>query len=210
MISLQKLFGRSHIFYDLLGMSAEEGLNSVVALKKLFTEPASSAQNLDAFILSRRKDKKITERISEELCRRFVTELDREDIEALSNALYRIPKTVEKIAERYWICRPHLTVGEFGKHLQMMEDATSTVVEIVRELAKKLHLEKIQDQNARLQHIEGQADKHMLELLGEIYRGKYEPLQAMMLRDLYELMEKVIDRCRDAGNVVAHVVLKYT
>ena len=50
----------------------------------------------------------------------------------------------------------------------------------------------------------------MLELLAEIYSGKYEPLQAMMLRDLYELMEKVIDRCRDAGNVVAHIVLKYT
>ena len=92
----------------------------------------------------------------------------------------------------------------------MMEDATSTVVEVIRELAKKLHLEKIQDQNARLQHIEGQGDKHMLELLAEIYSGKYEPLQAMMLRDLYELMEKVIDRCRDAGNVVAHIVLKYT
>jgi hypothetical protein len=25
---------------------------------------------------------------------------------------------------------------------------------------------------------------------------------------LYELMEKVIDRCRDAGNVVMHIVLK--
>lgn len=210
MISLQKLFGRSHIFYDLLEQSAEEGRNSVLALKKLFSEPASPSQNLDAFILSRRKDKKITERISEELCRTFITDLDREDIEALSNALYRIPKTVEKIAERYWICRPHLKTSEFTKHLQMMEDATSTVVEVIRELAKKLHLEKIQDQNARLQHIEGQGDKHMLELLAEIYSGKYEPLQAMMLRDLYELMEKVIDRCRDAGNVVAHIVLKYT
>ena len=210
MISLQKLVGRSHIFYDLLEQSAEEGRNSVLALKKLFSEPASPSQNLDAFILSRRKDKKITERISEELCRTFITDLDREDIEALSNALYRIPKTVEKIAERYWICRPHLKTSEFTKHLQMMEDATSTVVEVIRELAKKLHLEKIQDQNARLQHIEGQGDKHMLELLAEIYSGKYEPLQAMMLRDLYELMEKVIDRCRDAGNVVAHIVLKYT
>jgi uncharacterized protein len=35
-------------------------------------------------------------------------------------------------------------------------------------------------------------------------------MQAMMLKDLYELMEKVVDRCRDAGNVVASIVLKHS
>ena len=33
----------------------------------------------------------------------FVTDLEREDIEALASALYKIPKTVEKIAERSMI-----------------------------------------------------------------------------------------------------------
>jgi uncharacterized protein Yka (UPF0111/DUF47 family) len=31
-----------------------------------------------------------------------------------------------------------------------------------------------------------------------------------MLRDIYDLMEKVIDRCRDAGNVLSTIVLKYS
>jgi len=30
----------------------------------------------------------------------------------------------------------------------------------------------------------------------------------MVLKDIYELMEKVIDRCHDAGNIVMHIVLK--
>ena len=30
----------------------------------------------------------------------------------------------------------------------------------------------------------------------------------MMVRDLYDLLEKVIDRCRDAGNAISHIVLK--
>jgi hypothetical protein len=29
-----------------------------------------------------------------------------------------------------------------------------------------------------------------------------------MLKDLYELLEKVVDRYRDAGNVITHIVLK--
>ncbi len=210
MISLQKLFGKSDVFYDLLEQSAEEARHSVAALKKLLDHPPSPALNLDDFVLARRKDKQITARINEELCRTFVTELEREDIEELSNALYKIPKTVEKIAERYLICGACLKGADFSPHVRMMEDAAVVVVEMVRQIRKKLHLEKVKDQNARLQHIEGQADKLILEVLREIFSGKHEPLTAMALRDLHELMEKVIDRCRDAGNVVSHIVLKYT
>ena len=30
----------------------------------------------------------------------------------------------------------------------------------------------------------------------------------IVLKDLYELLEKIIDRCRDSGNVIAHIALK--
>jgi uncharacterized protein Yka (UPF0111/DUF47 family) len=48
----------------------------------------------------------------------------------------------------------------------------------------------------------------MVEFLSDLYSGRYEALRAMVIRDVFELMEKVIDRCRDAGNVVTHIVLK--
>ena len=35
------------------------------------------------------------------------------------------------------------------------------------------------------------------------------PKHIIFLRDLYELLEKVIDRCRDAGNIILQIVLKY-
>jgi uncharacterized protein Yka (UPF0111/DUF47 family) len=33
-------------------------------------------------------------------------------------------------------------------------------------------------------------------------------VQVVVIKDLYELMEKVVDRCRDAGNIVLQIVLK--
>jgi hypothetical protein len=60
----------------------------------------------------------------------------------------------------------------------------------------------------RLQAVESEADDVLMRLLGEVYNGRCEPLQAMLVRDLYDLLEKVIDRCRDAGNVISHIVLK--
>ena len=52
---------------------------------------------------SRRKDKQITQELTEQLCKTFITPLEREDIQALAAALYKIPKTVEKIGERILI-----------------------------------------------------------------------------------------------------------
>ncbi len=161
-------------------------------------------------MLSRRKDKKIKEQIDEAICKVFVSELEREDVEALSNALYKIPKTVEKIAERFLICSGRIQGVEFNKQLSMMTSAAATVVEMVRQLRQKLHLERIQDLNDKLQLIEGQADKLVLELLRDLYSSKSDAIQVIMLRDLYDLMEKVVDRCRDAGNVVSLIVLKYS
>ena len=66
------------------------------------------------------------------------------------------------------------------------------------------------EKNARLQTIEGDADKLELELLRDLYHGDYAPKQIIFLGELYELLEKVIDRCRDAGNIILQVVLKYS
>ncbi len=209
MISLQKFFGKTDVFYDLLERSAEEARHSVQALKTLF-DSSFTPDSLEAFKEVRRKDKMITEQINEALCKTFVTELEREDIEQLSNALYKIPKTVEKIAERYVICADRVSGAEFARHMGMIETAADTVVAMVKELRKKLHLERMKEMNAKLQQVEGEADKLIMELLRDLYHGGHDTLRVIMLRDLYDLLEKVVDRCRDAGNVLSQIVLKYT
>lgn len=209
MISLQKLFGKTDIFYDLLEASALEARAAVASLIHLVAQ-APADRNMDDLILTRRKDKAITEKIDEALCRVFVSDLEREDVEALSNAIYKIPKTVEKIAERIMIAPDRLIGIDLSTHMKMKQEAIDTVVTIVQELRKKLNLERVKDLNAKLQYIEGEADKLMLDMLRDLYSGRHDPVSVIYLKDLYDLLEKIYDRCRDAGNVVSHIVLKYS
>jgi uncharacterized protein Yka (UPF0111/DUF47 family) len=207
MISFQKIFGKSDVFYDLLESSASHARESVQSLHKLLSDP-NAPQNLDAFVASRREDKKITQQIDEALCKTFVTELEREDIEALANALYKIPKTVEKIAERILICSTRLAGVDFSRQVKFMDAAAEIVLTMVVDLRKKMHLERVKGLNDKIQQVEGEADKLMVECLRTLYSTEKDAVQVVILKDLYDLMEKVVDRCRDAGNVVAHIVLK--
>ena len=92
--------------------------------------------------------------------------------------------------------------------MQLLEQATNTVLQMVRELRAKSHLEKVKEQNDILQKIEGEADDLILARLKELYRLETQPVKLIILKDLYELLEKVVDRCRDAGNVISNIILK--
>jgi uncharacterized protein Yka (UPF0111/DUF47 family) len=207
MFSLQKLLGKEDKFFSLLEASAEEARASVEALVKLSKE-LDKPVAIDELAYSRRKDKQITRQISEAVYTTFVTALEREDIDELSNALYKIPKTVEKFTERVLIAPEQVRGIDFSKQVGRLERATVIVVELVKSLRHGMDLEKIKDLNDKLQFLEGEADKHMMALYQDLFSGKHEPLQVIVLKDLYELLEKVIDRCRDAGNVIAQIALK--
>lgn len=207
MFSLQQLLGKGDKFFDLLEASAEEARSSVHSLVNFLNNP-KEAPVMEDFVLTRRKEKRIAEQISGELVKTFVTGLEREEIEALSNALYKIPKTVEKFVERYGLAVSQLKGVNFAPQAELVEKTTEILVEMVKHLRKIPPLERIKELNDRLQYLEGEADKVMLALLRDVYAGKFEPIQALIVKDLYELLEKVVDRCRDAGNVVTHIVLK--
>ncbi len=207
MFSLQQIFGKGDRFYRLLEEAAEEAHQSVRLVIQLIKSPRDT-KSLDDLVLARRKEKRIGEQISEELVKTFVTGLEREDIEALSLALRKIPKTAEKFAERLVLAAPKLEGVEFMRQAEMMEKSTEVILTMVRQLRDMKHLEKLKEANDKLQYIEGEADKLMLELIKDLYSGRYDAIRAIIIRDLYELIEKVIDRCRDAGNVVMQIVLK--
>ena len=209
MFSLQKLLGKDDKFFALLEASSEEARHCVQALNKVLSHP-NKPPSLDEFHGAKEADKKITERINEALVTMFVSQLEREDIEVLSAALYKIPKTVEKFAERFIISAPVVKGTDFSRHVALLDAATSRVVELVKLLREigSGRLDQAKQMNGMLQQIEGEADNLILETLKDLYSGKHDATKVMAMKDLYELLEKTIDRCRDAGNIVTHIVLK--
>ena len=209
MFSLQKLLGKEDKFFNLLEASAEEARTSVQALVKM-GKSLDAPVPADEFAYPRRKDKEITRQISEAVYTTFVTALEREDIEELSNALYKIPKTVEKLSERIRL-GPHLLKGvDFSTQLDLLARGTDLVLDLVKSLRGGMNLDNVKELNDKLQFLEGEADKHMVTLYRDLFSGKYDPLRVIFLKDLYELLEKTIDRCRDAGNVISHIALKHS
>jgi len=211
MFSIGKILGHDEKFFDLLEASAQQADSSVHHLVDLLAklEQKDFSRDLAGFVESRREDKRITQQLTEELSKTFITPLEREDIQALAAALYKIPKTVEKIGERILICPEELQGRSFRKQVELLDQAAEAVLAMVKQLRKGTDIRTAREMNDKLQAIEGEADELELELLRDLFHGDYEPKHIIFLRDLYELLEKVVDRCRDASNIILQVVMKY-
>ncbi len=207
MFSLQTIFGKGDKFYGLLEASADAARQSTRALIVMLNQKSASP-SLDEFRLARRREKDVMAQISQALVNTFVTAIEREDIEALSGALYKIPKTVEKFAERYVLFADQLVDLDYASRAAMLERATEIIVEMVRQLRRGMKLEEMKALNDRMQAIESEADRLILELYKDLFADTSNASRLLLRKDLFELLEKAIDRCRDAGNVIYTIVLK--
>ena len=207
MFSLQTIFGKGDKFFGLLEQSAEAAHESAKALHALVTQ-ADHAPVMAAFAATRAREKALAAQISEELVNTFVTALDREDIEALNSALYKIPKSVEKFAERYDIVSARLQGVDFGQRALVLERSTTVVAEMIGELRRGLRIDPVKKLQDRLQALESEGDRMLLAPYRTLYVEGSDAMKAMLAKDLFELIEKAIDKCRDVGNIVYSIVLK--
>ena len=196
MFSLQTIFGQGKQFYSLFNEAADAAYDSTKALHAMLRERARQP-SMEPFKTARQR-----ERVDS-----FITPFEREDIEALGSALYKIPKQVERFADRYALAQHRLEGIDFAPRAAMLEQAAGVVVEMVRELPT-LRLEPMKSLNDRLRVIEMEADRLILELHRDIYSGNLEASEMFLLKEFFEIMEKAIDRCREAGVVSYEIVLK--
>jgi len=207
MISFQRLLGREDEFFGLLEASAQQACHAVDVLKTVLSRRELMPM-MQEFADARSKEKRITEEISERLITTFVTPMEREDIEALAEALYKIPKIVEKFAQRYSIVAGQMQDVDFSKQIVLMERAVNLVLKMVQALRVGRDLGGVKALQIELQTAESEADDVLLEMERAFYQPGFPALKAVILKDLFSLNEKVVDRCRDAGNVVSNVLLK--
>ncbi len=207
---LNFIFGRDKRFFELLENGALAARESATIVNKLLAAVGHGPTEtlLGDLAQSRRKHKRIAQEISEELTKVFATPLEREDIEALSAALYKISKVVEKVGERLVICPPGTKLSTVQKELSTIEHACTVVESLVGTLRHGANLDKIKDGYERVQSLEGDADKLLLQHLRELYHSDQDARLLIYWKDLYDLLERTTDRCRDVGNVVFHIVLK--
>ncbi len=143
-----------------------------------------------------------------ELCRSYITPFDREDIQEFSSQLYKITKTMEKVRERMELHGLSSHREDFSRQTALIVLEAEAMNAMVQDLSKGKNLQ-IQEKVATLQDMELKGDAILGELLVTLFNEGHSTRDLILRKDIYDMLEKVIDRYRDAAGVALQIVLKH-
>lgn len=209
MISIQRLTGRPTEFFGLLEDSARLGADAARALRAVVTGQGGGKPDLTAVSEARRRDKEVYLQLDGLLSRVFATPIEREDLAAIGQKLYKLPKNIEKFAERYEIVHDKVADTDFSVVLGMLERAAEIVGLMVGSLARSPNaLAEINGMKARISQINAEAGHVILNAERRLYSAGVPPLTAIVTKELYDLLTDCLDTCRSIGGTLALAVLK--
>ncbi len=170
-------------------------------------DSATRAQASQNIIDARLRSKDIAAQITAELCRSYVTPFDRDDIQDFSATLYKIPKIIEKVKERLDL--HGLEGADFMGQVDVIVQEAAAMNDLVGDLVRKTDTRRIQDKVRVLYDLEARGDAMLGQNLAQLFQTHTEARALILRKDIYDMLEKVIDRYRDAAGVALQIVLKH-
>jgi len=194
-----------------------EGLSSQAHMcavhLKTFVESADPAEQIRAgteITACKARAKEQAAQVTAELCRTYITPFDREDIQEFCEQLYRITKTMDKIRERLELHNIISDEGDFARQVELIVEESEAMQDIVEALTKKGGEKAIIGKVATLHQLEAHGDEVLGQLLKNLFKGDRDVRDLILRKDIYDMLEKVLDRYRDAAAVALQIVLKHS
>ena len=193
-------------FYDLFERAGQNALECARQAEIRFRDyPNSSVTQADVKAIETTADG-ITHDLIQLLNTQYVTPFDREDIYALATKLDDVVDYIEEVSD---------LLGLYG-----IESSTTHAVEqcgiLVRAaeqlalvLSRLKGLRGIQEPLVELKRLEDEGDRIVHDAIAALFRDdRIDPLIVIRWKDIYEGLERAIDSCETAANVVANVAVK--
>jgi predicted phosphate transport protein (TIGR00153 family) len=207
----QKLMPREDNFFALFARHSEVVLAGAKSLREMLEGGDAVARNYKT-VMDREQDAdNITRDVLIAVRRSFITPFDRGDVKdlitSLDNAIDQMQKTAKTIVL--------FDQNTFTSLQQQMGDAIVTAAGLVQEAVPLLssintNAGRISRLTEKISQIEGQADELHDAGLQELYRAN-QPSNSMAFFigvEIYDHLEKVVDRFDDVANEIHGIVLE--
>lgn len=147
----------------------------------------------------------ITAGIIRDLNRTFATPLDREDIYALATELSLVVERMDEAVDLIVIYNVAKLPKQFARQVDLVQRCAELTAEAMGRLPERAELAEYWTEIRRL---EANGDKQYRRILAKLYDGRYEPFEALKLRDIISAMESAIDGFAAVANTVEQIVVK--
>lgn len=201
-----RLIPREEKYFDLFNQMASGIAECAALLKKLFEDFDRHAEYAAEIKQVEHKCDEITHDIVRRLNQTFITPIDREDIHALSSKLDDIVDDMDYVARRTILYRIEQPTPYAVQLSDVLVRLAAKIKSAVAQLDKGYR--GVLEDCVAIHDLENKGDMIHHEAVAELFAKEKDPIRLLKWKELYEKLERSIDRCEDAANVLEAIALK--
>ncbi len=204
-----RFFPKVSKFFDLFEKQSNIVKDAAIILDSIFKNFTGVPEKCEKIIQLEIEGDDLSREISSQLSLSFITPLDREDIHSINMGQEDVLNAIKSVASRIGLYR-------FGTVKPSAVELVENLREIVEETEIMLH--KLGSKKATEEHskniiaISNQSEMQLLLALGEIYDSNpgdsKEVLQVLMWNQIYNRIERALNKAGTLANIIEGVSIK--
>jgi uncharacterized protein len=197
---------RTGEFFVLFARAGENALEVARLVERRFREHPNSGVTQEQVKAAETAGDAITRDLITLLNTQYLTPFDREDIFMLATEIDDVVDYLEEASD---------LLGLYGVEMPTRHavEQCTIIVAAVEQLATACDnlkgMRGVQQALVELKSLEDQGDRVLRDALASLFRdGRIDPLIVIRWKDIYEALERGLDACETAANVIANIVVK--
>jgi predicted phosphate transport protein (TIGR00153 family) len=197
--------GRFFTFFSEHAALIVQGAVELKAMMDDMRETESRARNIK--ILENKADT-VTHQTIQLLHQTFITPIDRDEIHQLITRMDDILDLMEDVSQSVFLYDIHHIPDEAKRLAEICVVCTERVGAAVKLLDNMANAEQILKICGEIDRYETNADKVLRAAMAKLFRTEPDTRELIKLKEIYEHLETVTDKCEDVANIIEGIVLE--
>jgi len=196
------------VFFNLLEQQAELVLDAAELFKRMINDYSSFGVKIKRMRALEHEGDELVHEMFHKLNKTFITPIDHEDISKLTSTYDDILDYIDAVTNKIYLFKIKNPDG-------VIKDFADIIVKLVKEVngalehIRKIKQEEMEKKFKEVHKLENEADDLCDNAIAKLVQEK-DAVKILIMKDIYEFLESITDKCEDVCLVLQDVVMKNT
>jgi predicted phosphate transport protein (TIGR00153 family) len=196
-------------FFDMTAEQVKVISDAVSYLKKMIEKEDYSEENVKKIKELEQQCDTLSHEIIDILNETFITPIDREDIHKIVNEIDDIMDLINVVANRLYIYKIKTVKNTyFPEFLENITDAVNAVKNAILSLKDIKKPRRILEYCIEINRLENSGDSIREKAIMELFEKEKDPIEIIKWKEIYEVLETVLDSCEKVARTIEEVLVK--
>jgi predicted phosphate transport protein (TIGR00153 family) len=155
-----------------------------------------------------KKGDELTHKFFHSLSASFITPFDREDIHLLASEIDNVADYIHGTAKRLYIYKIQNIHDSMLKMADLIQAAVEELNKAILSIKDMNDPQQVRESCTRIHAIETHADDIYDMAISQLFEKETNAIEVIKVREVWLVLEKAVDKCEDAADVLMSILVK--